>query len=107
MQKVPYSVGFLQTACCEEKQMDYAKGYVYELMDRGGPTDTRESYFKEAVEEMMRARTLCARANAVMPDDPAYVGYLEELFGRKLDNKDKQELVSDFEKTIKIRDQLV
>ena len=51
MQKVPYSAGFLQTACCEEKQMDYAKGYVYELMDRGGPTDTRESYFKEAVEE--------------------------------------------------------
>ena len=87
--------------------MDYEKGYVYELMDRGGPTDTRESYFKEAVEEMMRARTLCARANAVMPDDPAYVGYLEELFGRKLDNKDKQELVSDFEKTIKIRDQFV
>ena len=66
--------------------MDYEKGYVYELMDRGGPTDTRESYFKEAVEEMMRARTLCARANAVMPDDPAYVGYLEELFGRKLDD---------------------
>ena len=80
---------------------------MYDLMDQGGPTDTREPYFKEAVEEMMRARTLCARANAVMPDDPAYVGYLEELFGRKLDNKDKQELVSDFEKTIKIRDQLV
>ena len=87
--------------------MDYEKGYVYELMDRGGPTDTREPYFREAVEEMMRARTLCAKANAAMPDDPAYVGYLEELFGRKLDNKDKQELVSDFEKTIKIRDQLV
>ena len=66
--------------------MDYEKGYVYELMDRGGPTDTREAYFKEAVEEMMRARTLCAKANATMPDDPAYVGYLEELFGRKLDD---------------------
>ena len=66
--------------------MDYEKGYVYELMDRGGPTDTREPYFREAVEEMMRARTLCARANATMPDDPAYVGYLEELFGRKLDD---------------------
>ena len=38
---------------------------------------------KEAVDEMMRARTLCAKANACMPDDPAYVGYLEELFGRK------------------------
>ena len=38
---------------------------------------------KEAVDEMMRARTLYAKANACMPDDPAYVGYLEELFGRK------------------------
>ena len=66
--------------------MNYEKGYVYDLMDRGGPTDTREPYFKEAVEEMMRARTLCAKANATMPDDPAYVGYLEELFGRKLDD---------------------
>ena len=58
--------------------MEYTKGYVYELMDRGGPTDNREPYFREAVEEMMRARVLCAKANACMPDDPAYVGYLEE-----------------------------
>lgn len=65
--------------------MEYPKGYVFELMDRGGPTDVREPYFREAVEEMMRARVLCAKANAVMPDDPAYVTYLEELFGRKLD----------------------
>ena len=35
-------------------------GYVYELMDQGGPTDVRESYFKEAVDEMMRARVLAA-----------------------------------------------
>lgn len=27
-------------------------------MDNGGPNDVRESYFKEAVDEMMRARTL-------------------------------------------------
>ena len=66
--------------------MDYKQGYVYELMDQGGPTDNREPYFKEAVDEMMRARTLCARANAAMPDDPGYVSYLEELFGRKLDD---------------------
>lgn len=66
--------------------MDCKKGYVYELMDQGGPTDTREPYFKEAVEEMMRARTLCAKANAAMPDDPGYVAYLEELFGRRLDD---------------------
>ena len=65
--------------------MEYPNGYVYELMDRGGPTDNRAPYFKEAVDEMMRARTLCAKANATLPDDPAYVGYLEELFGRKLD----------------------
>lgn len=66
--------------------MEYKSGYVYELMDQGGPTDNREPYFKDAVDEMMRARVLCAKANAVMPDDPSYVTYLEELFGRKLDD---------------------
>lgn len=66
--------------------MDYKKGYVYELMDKGGPTDIREPYFKEVVDEMMRARTLCAKANAKMPDDPTYVADLEELFGRKLED---------------------
>lgn len=64
--------------------MEEKSGYVYELMNQGGPTDTRESYFKEAVDEMMRARTLCARANATLPDDPSYMQYLEELFGRSL-----------------------
>ena len=66
--------------------MDYKKGYVYELMDKGGPTDIREPYFQEAVDEMMRARTLCAKANAKMPNDPSYVTDLEKLFGRKLDD---------------------
>lgn len=66
--------------------MNYELGYVYELMDKGGPTDVRESYFKEAVDEMMRARTLCAKANAKLPNDPTYVKDLEELFGRKLDD---------------------
>lgn len=66
--------------------MEYKEGYVYELMDNGGPTDVRESYFKEAVDEMMRARTLCAKANSLMPDNPEYVKYLEELFNRKLDD---------------------
>ena len=66
--------------------MEYKEGYVYELMDKGGPTNVAEPYFKEAVDEMMRARTLCAKANAVLPDDPSYVTYLEELFGRKLDD---------------------
>ena len=51
--------------------MEYKKGYVYELMDKGGPTDVMEPYFMEAAEEMMRARTLCAKANAALPDDPA------------------------------------
>ena len=66
--------------------MDYEKGYVFDLMEQGGPTDVREPYFKDAVDEMMRARVLCTRANAKMPDDPAYVKDLEELFGRKLDD---------------------
>lgn len=66
--------------------MDYPKGYVYELMDKGGPTDVRESYFKEAVDEMMRSRTLCAKANAYLPNDSEYVKPLEELFNRKLDD---------------------
>nr|MDN4742779.1 DapH/DapD/GlmU-related protein [Lachnospiraceae bacterium C1.1] len=66
--------------------MDYEKGYVFNLMEQGGPTDVREPYFREAVDEMMRARVLCARANARMPDDPTYVEDLEELFGRKLDD---------------------
>ena len=66
--------------------MDYEKGYVYKLMDQGGPTDVREPYFKGAIDEMMRARTLCAKANAKMPNDTTYVEDLEELFGRKLDD---------------------
>ncbi len=66
--------------------MEYPKGRVYELMDQGGPTDVREPYFQEAVDEMMRSRVLCAKANAAMPDDPNYVACLEELFGRKLDD---------------------
>lgn len=66
--------------------MEYEKGYVYKIMDEGGPTDVRESYFKEAVEEMMIARTLCAKANALLPNNSEYVKYLEELFNRKLDD---------------------
>ena len=30
--------------------MEYEEGYVYKLMDKGGPTDVREPYFKEAVD---------------------------------------------------------
>lgn len=66
--------------------MEYKKGYVYELMDQGGPTDVWKSYFLEAVNEMTRARTLCAKANAVLPDDESYIQYLEELFDRNLDD---------------------
>ena len=65
--------------------MEYEKGYVYKLMDEGGPTDVRESYFKEAVDEMIRARRLCQKANETPIDDPNYVKYLEELFNRNLD----------------------
>ena len=66
--------------------MEHEQGYVYELMDKGGPTDVREPYFGEAVDEMMRSRVLCAKANAKLPDDPSYVKDLEELFGRNLDD---------------------
>ena len=66
--------------------MEYEKGYVYKLMDQGGPTDVREAYFKEAVEEMLRARKLCQLANETPIDDPKYVDYLEELFQRKLND---------------------
>lgn len=66
--------------------MKYEKGYVYHLMNQGGPTDVREDYFNEAVDEMIRARTLCAKANAILPDDPSYIRYLEELFGRNLED---------------------
>jgi hypothetical protein len=66
--------------------MKYSKGFVFELMEQGGPTDVREPYFMEAIEEMMRARKLCATANAKMPDDTSYVKDLEELFGRNLDD---------------------
>jgi len=66
--------------------MEYSKGFVFELMEQGGPTDVREPYFMEAIEEMMRARKLCATANAKMPDDTSYVKDLEELFERNLDD---------------------
>lgn len=69
-----------------EIKMAYEKGYVYELMDQGGPTNVMEEYFAEAGAEMIRARTLCFKANGTSPEDPSYVGYLEELFGRKLDD---------------------
>lgn len=66
--------------------MEYLNGYVYELMDKGGPTNVMEPYFKEAVDEMMRARKLCFNANQKSPDDFTYIQDLEELFGRKLDD---------------------
>lgn len=64
--------------------MEYEKGYVYELMNKGGPTDCTKEYFNEASEEMIRARTLCFKANNTSPDDSLYIGYLEELFKRRL-----------------------
>ena len=82
--------------------MDYKKGYVFDLMEKGGPTDVRESYFQEAVDEMMRARVLCAKANAKMPDDMTYIDDLEELFGRKLDDvRILTPFICDFGNTVK------
>jgi len=68
-----------------EKEETFPAGYVYTLFDKGGPTDCTKPYFKEASAEMTRSRTLCAKANAVLPDDPTYTKHLEELFGRSLD----------------------
>ena len=31
--------------------MEYPKGYVFELMEKGGPTDVREPYFMEAIDD--------------------------------------------------------
>ena len=59
-------------------ELDYEKGYVFDLMEQGGPTDVREPYFKDAVDEMMRARVLCAKANACMPSADT----LADLFPR-------------------------
>lgn len=82
--------------------MDYKKGYVFDLMKKGGPTDVREPYFQEAVDEMMRARVLCAKANAKMPDDMTYIDDLEELFGRKLDDvRILTPFICDFGNTVK------
>jgi len=33
--------------------MEHEKGYVFDLMEQGGPTDVREPYFKEAVDEIL------------------------------------------------------
>ncbi len=63
---------------------EFAPGYVYDLMDRGGPTDNTQPYFREAVQEMIRSRTLCAKANNCLPDNLQYIEFLEELFHRKL-----------------------
>ena len=79
-------LGSLNTKNERVNEMKYEKGYVYNLMDKGGPTDVREEYFKEAVDEMMRSRVLCHKANTLSPDDVKCNEYLEELFGRKLDN---------------------
>ncbi len=82
--------------------MNYKKGYVFDLMEKGGPTDVREPYFQEAVDEMMRARVLCAKANAKMPDDMTYIDDLEELFGRKLDDvRILTPFICDFGNTVK------
>ena len=32
------------------RKMEYPKGYVYELMEQGGPTNVMEPYFMEAVD---------------------------------------------------------
>ena len=45
--------------------MDYEKGYVFDLMEQGGPTDVMEPYFKEAVDEMMKASPACNSSHGI------------------------------------------
>ena len=61
------------------------RGLVFEIMDRGGPTDDREAYVKEAAEEIIRSRSLCHKANMLDPSDPSLPRLWEELFQRKLE----------------------
>ena len=63
--------------------MSYPKGYVFELMEKGGPTDVREEYFGEAIAEMERSRDLCQKANKMPVLDLTYHEYFEELFHTK------------------------
>ena len=61
------------------------QGKVFEIMDRGGPTDDREPYVEDAAAEILRSRSLCHRANATDPADPSYMRFLEQLFRCKLE----------------------
>ena len=61
------------------------RGIIFEIMDRGGPTDDRESYVEDAVTEITRSRSLCHKANLMDPADPSCMRILEELFQSKLD----------------------
>lgn len=45
--------------------MEYKQGFVYEIMDNGGPTNCKEEYFKESSEAMIRLRALFFKANNV------------------------------------------
>ena len=75
--------------------MDHSKGYVYELMDKGGPTDNREPYFAEAVDEIRAYEekkepdimpeytdangNINAKPKLMYADD--FDGYIRETFG--------------------------
>ena len=62
------------------------KGIVFDIMDKGGPTDGCEAYVEDAAMEINRSKSLCHKANMTDPTDLSYRKYLEELFLCKLDD---------------------
>ena len=62
------------------------QGIIFKIMDQGGPTDDREAYVEDAVDEIVRSRSLCHQANMLAPADPSFAQIWEQLFQCKLED---------------------